>query len=454
MAQRKSAAELQEKYRDLLRRLCGYEGKCRYGILRKESCYDQFVEDMLTFCGAWPDIVGDWNETRSADYGMPAGVLGVKKRQKEAVCYEEGMVALHKAVEAYEIGEEKENLFASWVLTKFQFEVKESRRRHVREGRGGIVLNGYDTRLMNRIVELNQAGCQTGDINEIARMLSLETGKKEKTVLEHIYYNQDTYVESFDGSEDRASGGEGGTKGETSASDVYRVCENMEDKEEDDKYRYLWFQWVFGHLNLLLDCTLKGPSKKGDPTKVDQRTVIRYHLTRELLKALKLLDEKEKKSNPDFAGAPLERFMSGNKYYYKWAPPCGQEPVKPVYDEWGRRRLPPAVHHMAAGNRLVYDALADVEEAVMKFLEDDYCEAAVTDRPEASDTLFGLYYNLVRSGFCFDDRYDEKIFSETNKRRFKKWQDRVRPLLLKHRKELLDEDFEIEKLFEEGDSNK
>ncbi len=156
-----------------------------------------------------------------------------------------------------------------------------------------------------------------------------------------------------------------------SDNELGKSPENIFEIEADKGIKREYFKKIFGKYNE----TIVGIDK------TETREVIRAFLTRDILKALKLEQGKDKNGK--------EETKCPNKHRYT---------------------------SMPAGEKDVYELLQQYERVCMEdiFVE-NYINVAVKEVPESLQKLYGIYYNLLKDDFKFIDTIIGKAIYEKDK---------------------------------------
>ena len=217
-----------------------------------------------------------------------------------------------------------------------------------------------------------------------------------------------------------------------------------EENKERSAYQY---ELLYSELMEVIRYTAMSPEEEEGRTggrrwennRTKRIQCIRYYVTREILKALKLriltqyereLYRQEKDSTYQFFQECMEEisidlrkqpdYVSEGqvRHYYKWKTnqaSGGNTPAIP------------------AGNPDVYGKLKPYENKILQCFESDYVETAVREKPKNREALYGIYYNLLNEGFRFaDSQYNQGHafkFTKENDRIYEEWTERAAKFL-------------------------
>lgn len=217
-----------------------------------------------------------------------------------------------------------------------------------------------------------------------------------------------------------------------------------EENKERSAYQY---ELLYAGLMEVIRYTAMSPEeeegktggKRWENNRTKRIQCIRYYVTREILKALKLrvltqyereLYMQEKDSAYQFFQECMEEisidlrkqpdYVSEGqvRHYYKWKT-----------NQAAGKNTPP----IPAGNADVYRKLKPYENKILQCFEPDYVETAVREKPENREELYGIYYNLLNEGFRFaDSQYNQGHafkFTKENDRIYEEWAERAAKFL-------------------------
>ena len=185
----------------------------------------------------------------------------------------------------------------------------------------------------------------------------------------------------------------------------------------------------------------KTGGKRWENNRAKRIQCIRYYVTREILKALKLrvLTQYERElymQEKDGAYQFFQECMEEISIDLRKQPDYVSEGQVRHYYKWKTNQAAGKdAPSIPAGNADVYRRLMPYENKLLQCFESDYVETAVREKPMNREELYGIYYNLLNEGFRFaDSQYNQGHafkFTKENDRIYEEWAERAAKFLFR-----------------------
>ena len=406
---------MQEKYGSFLTELCGRSPQERYDFLRSHPLWQKFNEDLMAY---YPLV------ERRYHVKIDPGVL---------------FLSLGDAIRTYELSK---GLLFVWIFMKSNFEHRNQLRRDLGDAGGMVYANESK---LPRIIKLIRSLDQEGELTRSSRSAAIDKVMSYFEKYEPETVSRRAVEDAWDRWQTSLVPMEGyDSEGELVIDQTAgKAIEQHQEQEEQVEITDL-FDFIFQNPGRLIKETVSIPGKDSDKKLTKRVALIRYYLTRELLKALKLKTLTRRERDELLRAGRRETLLAeqGSAAYFrdymeelhmdarKTRQTAGEDGER-FYYRWKCHRALPDEVPVAAGNSDVYDALLPYADQVMQVMEEDYIEVAVEDGPEPLAQLEGVYYNLLHQGFRFADKqYNDAStrfrFSREGDETYREWTQRVK----------------------------